>query len=605
MKEFLKYTLASCLGMVVAIIILSVIGFISIAGFVSFLSSSEEQVELPEEGVLELKLDQIVPEKTNNAQVSPFNFSLEEQNVLGLQDMIRLIEHAKDDDKIKGIYINSTGATLANSTASDLRNAIQNFKESDKFVFSYADSYTQGSYYLASVSDSVYIHPTGSIDFRGFGMTIPFLKNTLDKLGIEAKVFYAGDFKSATEPLRRTDMSEENRKQTHEYLRALYNIFLEDIAESRNTTPEALEALADNFEIQFTEDAINNGLVDRVVYEDQFRTSVRKQIQDDPEKEVNIISLNKYYIKNKKDIANITGEKEVAIIYFEGGIDLSSDDPGTIGSKKYVKLLRKIREKDDIAAVLLRINSGGGSALASDKIAREIQLIRDKGIPVVASMGDVAASGGYYIAAPADVIYASANTITGSIGVFAVIPQVEELMQDKIGLTFDTVGTGPYASAFNLADELGETEKKYFQSSVDSIYKQFLQHVASSRSMSVEEVHEIAQGRVWPGNKAREINLVDELGSFFDALDNTIELADTDDYKIREYPKTKNPFEMLLENLGNSGGSNPTLTKGIENALSETIPYYNLKREYESLKGIQMRLPFYFETYKQSNAYPY
>ncbi|NBC03868.1 MAG: signal peptide peptidase SppA [Bacteroidetes bacterium] len=605
MKEFLKYTLASCLGMVVAIIILSVIGFISIAGFVSFLSSSEEQVELPEEGILELKLDQIVPEKTNNAQVSPFSFSLEEQNVLGLQDMIRLIEHAKDDDKIKGIYINSTGATLANSTASDLRNAIENFKESDKFVFSYADNYTQGSYYLASVADSVYIHPTGSIDFRGFGMTIPFLKNTLEKLGIEAKVFYAGDFKSATEPLRRTDMSEENREQTHEYLRALYNIFLADIAESRNTTPEALEALADEFEIQFTEDAVNYGLVDRVVYEDQFRSSVRKNIYDDPDKEVNIISLNKYYVKNKKEIANITGEKEIAIIYFEGGIDISSADPGTIGSEKYVKLLRKIREKDDIAAVLLRINSGGGNALASDKIAREIQLIRDKGIPVVASMGNVAASGGYYIAAPADVIYASENTITGSIGVFAVIPQVEELMQDKIGLAFDTIGTGPYAYAFNLAEEFGETEKKYFQSMVDSIYQQFLEHVASSRSMPVEKVHEIAQGRVWPGVKAKEINLVDELGDFFDALDKTIGLADTEDYKIREYPKTKNPFEMILENLGNSGGDNPTLTKEIEKALSKNIPYYKLKKEYESLEGVQMRLPFYFETHKQSTVFPY
>jgi len=605
MKEFLKYTLASCLGMVVAIIILSVIGFISIAGFVSFLSSSEEQVELPEEGVLELKLDQIVPEKTNNAQVSPFNFSLEEQNVLGLQDMIRLIEHAKDDDKIKGIYINSTGATLANSTASDLRNAIEKFKESDKFVFSYADNYTQGSYYLASVADSVYIHPTGSIDFRGFGMTIPFLKNTLEKLGIEAKVFYAGDFKSATEPLRRTNMSEENRQQTQEYLRALYDIFLSDIANSRNTSPEALEALADEFEIQFTEDAVNFGLVDRVVYEDQFRSSVRKNIYDDPKKEVNIISLNKYYVKNKKEIANITGEKEIAIIYLEGGIDMSSADPGTIGSKKYVKLLRKIREKDDIAAVLLRINSGGGSALASDKIAREIQLIRDKGIPVVASMGDVAASGGYYIAAPADVIYASENTITGSIGVFAVIPQVEELMQDKIGLAFDTIGTGPYAYAFNLAEEFGETEKKYFQSMVDSIYQQFLEHVASGRSMPVEKVHEIAQGRVWPGVKAKEINLVDELGDFFDALDKTIGLADVEDYKIREYPKTKNPFEMILENLGNSGGDNPTLTKEIEKALSKNIPYYKLKKEYESLEGVQMRLPFYFETHKQSTAFPY
>jgi len=602
MKDFFKYTLASCLGMVIALILLSIIGFISIAGFVSFVSSSDPSVDLPEEGVLELKLDDIVPEKTNNTDISPFSFSLDDQNVVGLQDMIRLIGYAKDDDQIKGLYINLSGTTLASASAYDLRAAIEEFKTSEKFVFANADYYSQGTYYLASIADSIYIHPTGSIDFRGFGVTVPFLKGMLDKIGIEAKVFYAGDFKSATEPLRRTDISEENREQTREYLRALYNIFLEDIAESRNTSPEALEKLADQFQIQFTEDAVANGLVDRVVYSDEFINAIRTEIHGKADDPVNIISMSNYYTKNKKEIANISGDKEVAIVYMEGGIVVEGNDPGTISSEKYVKLLREIRNKKNIGAVILRINSGGGSALASDKIAREIQLIRDKDIPVVATMGDVAASGGYYIAAPANVIYAAPNTITGSIGVFAVIPQAQELMQDKIGLAFDTVTTGPYASAFNVAEELSESEKDFYQSFVDSIYQQFLHHVANSRGMSVEQVHEVAQGRVWPGKKALEINLVDEIGNMQNALDKGVELAGLEEYKIREYPKTKNPIEMLLENFGEGNGTSPAIKKEIESFLSESFPHYQIKKEYESLTGVQMRLPYYLDLSKQSSS---
>jgi protease-4 len=599
MKDFLKYTLASCLGMVVAIIILSIIGFISIAGFVSFLSSEEDQVSIPESGVIELKLDQLVPEKTNNAPISPFAFSLEQQNIVGLQDMIRLIQYAKTDDKVQGIYINLSGNTLSSASAYDLRKAIEDFKTTEKFVFANSDYYDQRSYYLASVADSIYIHPTGTVDFRGFGLMIPFIKGMLDKIGIEARVFYAGDFKSATEPIRRKDMSEANREQTKEYIRDLYNTFLNDIAASRNTTPEALEALADKFEIQFTEDALQHGLVDRIVYEDQFIDAVRKRVHDDSEKEVNIISINKYFVKHKKDIANISGEKEVAIVYFEGGIVVEGEDPATISSDRYVKLLREIREKDDLAAVVIRVNSGGGSALASDKIAREIQLIRDKGIPVVSSMGDLAASGGYYIAAPADVIFAAPNTLTGSIGVFSVIPQAQRLLQDKIGLTFDTVATGPFATSFNIVNDLSDKESSFFQSSVDSIYQQFLRHVAQARNMTVEEVHKVAQGRVWSGQKALEIQLVDEIGNMQDALNKVIEIAEISDYKIREYPKMKNPLEKLLENFGDGGGSNPKLKKQAEAFLAETFPQYQIKKEYESMKGVQMKLPFYLQNKQQ------
>jgi protease-4 len=599
MRDFLKYTLASCLGMVIALIVVSLLGFLGVAGFVSYVSSGGDQPELPEEGVLEIKLSDQIPDKTNNAQMDFTDF--EQGNIVGLQDIIRCIDRAAGDDMIKGLYINLNQNPLSNASSLELRNAIERFRDSTKFVFTYADYYSQSSYHIASAADSIYLNPNGALDFRGYGVLIPFFKDLLDKIGVEAQVFYAGDFKSATEPIRLDSMSEENRLQTKAYLRDLYDEFLADISESREISPAELESLADEFKIRQAQDALQYGLVDVIAYEDEFIDMVRRRINDDVEERVNIISLNSYYSKHKRKLLTDKGDDDVAIVYMEGSIIVQGEQAGMISSDQYVEIFRKLRRNDELKAVVIRINSGGGSALASDNISREIELLKDKGIPVVVSMGDFAASGGYYISAPGDYIYAEPNTLTGSIGVFAVIPNFNKLYNEYLGIQWDSVATGPYATSINAVQDLGEEEEKYFQSSVDSIYQRFLRHVARHRGMTPEQVHDIAQGRVWSGEDALEVKLVDSLGSLEDALNKAISMADLAEYEVKEYPRTKKPWEQIIAEFSGEQDQKPKLQREMEQWLADQFPQYQLKMELSKLKGIQMRLPFYLKAKDQSH----
>lgn len=599
MRDFLKYTLASCLGVVIAGIIISILGFLGIAGFVSYVSQGGEAPTLPSEGVLEIELSQPIPDKTNNIPMDLISF--EPREMIGLQDIIRCIDLAAKDDKIKGLYLNLDNNSLNGASSLALRNAIERFRDSTKFVFTYSNFYTQNSYYIASAADSIYLNPNGGIDFRGYGVMIPFLKSFLDKIGVEPQVFYAGDFKSATEPLRLDSMSRENRLQIKEYLRDLYDTYLGEISDSRNVSPEQLEALADELKIRQASDAKKHGLVDVIGYEDEFIDMVRKRIYDDSTKQVDIITLDNYYANNKTKLLTDKGDADVAIVYMEGDIIVEGAQPGQISSSKYVEIFRKLRKSDELKAVVIRVNSGGGSALASDNIAREISLLRDKGIPVVASMGDYAASGGYYVSAPADFIFAQPNTLTGSIGVFALIPNFNKLLSGYLDIQFDSVATGPYATAFTSVQGLNKEEEEYFQEAVDSIYQQFLKHVARNRDLTVEQVHEIAQGRVWSGNDAVANKLVDSIGSMEDALNKAIALAELKEYEVKEYPRTKKPWEQLLQEYSGQGGDQPKLQKEMENWLADQLPQYKLKMEMDKMKGIQMRLPFYLKGDQHSN----
>jgi len=604
MRDFLKYTLASCLGVSIALIILTLLGFLGVASFISFAASANgDQVELPSAGVLELKLGDIVPEKTNNAQMTSFSF--ENEDLLGLQDMIKLVKIAKEDDRIEGIYINMESSSLNRASSSSVRRALKDFKESGKFVYAYSLVYGQSNYHLASVADSVFMNPNGMMDFRGFGVTLPFLKNFLNKLGLESQVFYAGDFKGATEPLRRMDLSEENRLQIKEYLRDLYDVYLQEISSDRNISVTELEAIADEFKIRQAKDAVRLGLVDALLYEDEFIHQIRLRANKDSSEKVDLISLSKYYSKKKSSLRYDEGDLEVAVVYLEGSIVGQPDQPGSISEDKYMKIFKKIREDDENKAVVLRINSGGGSAIVSDNLSREIQLIKDQGIPVVCSMGDYAASGGYYLAAPADVIFAEPNTLTGSIGVFAVIPSAEKLMNDYLEIEFDSVGTGPYATSFSGTLALSEEEAQYFQSSVDSTYSQFLQHVAKNRSMTVEQVHEIAQGRVWSGMDAQKIGLVDSLGGLEQAIEEAVAMAELGtEYEIKEFPRLQNPLQQFIQELSGNEGSKPKLKAELEQWLAEEFPQYQLKLQLEEMKGLQMRLPFQLnENNQQSKLY--
>lgn len=599
MRDFFKYTLASCLGVVIAMIIVSLLGFLGVAGFVSYFSSGGEAPELPKEGVLEIKLSDEVPEKTNNTQMDYFQFQT--GDIIGLQDIIRCVDKAAGDDMIKGLYLNLSNNPLGNSSSLELRNALERFRDSSKFVFTYADYYSQNSYYLASAADSIYLNPNGALDFRGFGTMIPFVKDLFEKIGVEPQVFYAGDFKSATEPLRLDSMSKENRLQTKEYLRALYDTYLNEISETRDISMVELEKLADEFLIRQPGDALKYGLVDVIAYEDEFIDMVRTRINDDEEERVNIIGVHNYYSNHKSKLLTDIGDNDVAIVYMEGDIITEGTEGGIISSEKYIEILRDLGRNDELKAVVLRINSGGGSALASDNIAREIELLRNKGIPVVVSMGDFAASGGYYISAPADFIYAEPNTLTGSIGVFALILNMNTLLTEYLGIQFDSIGTGPYATAFTSVEALNEEESEYFQSAVDTIYQRFLKHVARHRGMTVSQVHEIAQGRVWSGTAALQNNLIDSLGSMDDALRKAIALAELEEYEVKEYPKTKKPIEQLLEEYTNQSQKQPKLQKELDEWLAEQFPQYKLKMELSKMKGIQMRLPFYYKPDQKSH----
>ena len=403
MNQFFKFLFASCLGTTLALVLLFFIG-IGMLGSLASSASSKEKVTVKPNSVLEIKFKNPIPEKTNNLPMDPFAF--DQEDVLGLTDMVDAIHHAKSDPDIKGIYINASYLNAGKATSSVLRAALADFKTSGKFVVSYANFYTQNAYYIASVSDSILLNPVGMVDFRGLSSTIMFYKGLLDKMDIEMKIFYAGKFKSATEPFRLDKMSEENRLQIREYLTGLYDVFIHDIATGRNITEPDLRRLADEYAGRESKSALENRLVDRIAYEDEAFDLMKNKIGLEKKEKLNRVSIEDYASANGKK-TNFSVKDKIAVVYAEGTIaDGADGEAGDVYDGKYVKILRKIRQDDNIKAIVLRINSPGGSVLASENILREIQLCREAGKPVVVSMGDLAASGGYYIACQADSIFA-------------------------------------------------------------------------------------------------------------------------------------------------------------------------------------------------------
>lgn len=402
---------------------------------------------------------------------------------------------------------------------------------------------------MASVADKVMLHPLGAIDLRGFGSEIPFFKEMLDRLGIKMNVFYAGKYKGATEPFRLNQLSDENRYQIHEYIEDLYDSFLGDIAQGRQMSADQVRNLAEELGGRNADLAKQNQLIDAIMYEDEVFDALREELDFSKDEKVNLVDLETYYKVKGKDL-NLSSRSKIAVVYAEGEIRGGDDQYGMITDDQYVGILRKIRDDENTKAVVLRINSPGGDAFVSDEIWREVQLVREKGIPVVASMGDVAASGGYYIACGADRIIAEPNTITGSIGVFGLIPNISELMNEKLGIHMDTVRTAKYANGVvNPFYPVGPDEAAIIQEGIDRTYETFLSRVAQGRNMTRDAVHEIAQGRVWTGTRAKEIGLVDELGDMDRAIALAAELSGTDEYRITEYPRLKEPMQKLIEDL--------------------------------------------------------
>ncbi len=578
--KFLRNLLAAILGTIIALFLILII-FIGIAS--AFESNNKTKVE--DNSILTLKLDTPIADYVPKGD-SPFEELFKDEMPLALPAIINAIENAKTDDRIKGISIQVLEPMGGVAQIQAIRDKLVEFKESGKFITAFADVYTQKNYYLSSVADSIYINPVGIIDFHGLNTERMYFKDFQDKYGIKMEVIRHGKYKSAMEGFLDDEMSEANREQTESFLGAIWSELLEDIGSSRGKSLAELNTIADKAGTRNNQLAIENGMIDDVIYFDEYNNKLKNLIGVDKDKDLKKISL-KNYISTGKGRINSSAKDKIAVLYAQGDIQYGKGNENYIGQESMIKALKKIREKDNIKAVVLRINSPGGSALASDMIWREIELTKAEK-PVVVSMGDVAASGGYYIACNADKIFAQPTTITGSIGVFGAIPNVKGLA-DNMGINAEQVSTnkGPSYSVF---EPMSQEFHDYIKVQIDNIYTTFVNHVSEGRDMSYEAVNEIAQGRVWAGNEALEIGLVDELGSLDDAIVAAAELAEITDYKTTSYPRYKKDFKDAFS-------LNPMMKAKTQNIIKEELGVENYK-VYQELKsvlemeGIQARMPY-------------
>ena len=578
--KFLRNLTASVLGFFTAIFLIFLF-FIGIAAIIG----SEDEIVVKPNSILELDLSTTVKDyapKENN----PIAEALELiDNNLALNKIINAIENAKTDTNIKGISIKTNAVNAGVSQTQAIRNKIEDFKKSGKFVYAYNDVYSQKNYYLSSVADSIFLNPVGAIDFKGLATEILYYKDFEDKYGIQMEVIRHGKYKSAVEPYLTNKMSEANREQTTSFLKSIWSEITNDISKSRNLSTEQVNLIADNSLGRNPILAKSNNLIDGIIYEDEYK----EKIALNSDKKTNTISLQDYINSGKGKISS-TAKDKIAVIYAQGEIMYAKGNENIIGQGITNKAIRKAREDKNIKAIVLRVNSPGGSALASELIWRELELTK-KVKPLVVSMGDVAASGGYYIACNANKIIAEPTTITGSIGVFGAIPNFNKLAKN-IGINAEQVATNssPNYSPFEPMD------KKFYdvtKEGVEQTYTTFVNRVAIGRNMTFEQVNEIAQGRVWTGKEALINGLVDKLGSLNDAVQIAAELAELDNYKIRNYPSYKTDFKDAFSFY-------PFVKVSKEDVLKEALGIenyrlYNNINQMKNLKGIQARMPFIFE----------
>lgn len=580
MRSFLKIFFAS----LVALIVFVIIGVLILIGIVATATSGSKP-ELGSKAVLVVDLTRQYKEQKEDDALNVIRGNADE-NVPGLYDVVRMIKYAKSDSSVKGIYIKCDDNANGFAASEELRNAILDFKQSHKFIIAFGDVISQKAYYVASAADKLYCNPKGSVDWRGLETTLFFLKGALDKLEIEPQIFYAGKFKSATEPLRAYQMTEPNKLQTSVYLGDLYSHILLSASEKSKTDTASLHQLANAGIVQTATEALRYKLIDGVRYDDEVKSEIIRNIKIDPAEKINFVSMGKY--AKAVDFAPGSGDR-IAIIYAEGEITDGKGKDDNIGSDTYRLLIRKARLNKDIKAIVFRVNSPGGSALASEEIWREITLAK-KVKPVVVSFGDVAASGGYYISCNADSIFAQPNTITGSIGVFGIIPNLKKFMNNKLGITFDGVKTGPFADMPSATRPLNAAEKQFIQNSIDTIYTTFKSRVAEGRKLPSAVVDSIAQGRVWTGQRALTIGLVDKLGNINDAVNCAARMAKLSSYQLKEYPEKKTFLEKLL----NNNYSEEIKIKAVKEEIGEE--QYNILRQLKNVRNMisipQTRLPF-------------
>lgn len=585
MLQFLKYVFATIVGL----FLFTIVGFIILAGIGAAVGSSSDATSLKDKSVLKLDLNRPIVENASDDENpfkslgGPFADGAEDMGLVQLRDGLK---RAAADSHIKGIYLQANYPQAGYSTLEEIRNALIEFKKSGKFIYSYGEMFSEKGYYVTSVADKIYLNPSGGMDFNGISAEVSFFKGALDKLDIKPVIFRVGEYKSAVEPYLRENMSDANKAQYNSLLNSLNDHIFAQIAKSRNIQVADLKKVADELTAYKPQGALTSKLVTNVGYFDEFETALKKEAKVDEDDKIEFVGLSKF-LKAESAIPYNDSDNKIAVIVGEGAIVGAKADKGNIGSDDWVAELRKARDDKKVKAIVLRIDSPGGSALASDVMWREVELAK-KVKPVIASMGDYAASGGYYMAMAADEIVAQPTTITGSIGIFAQFFNFENFLKNKLGITNDRVNTNAHSDFPTVTREMDEFEKAWFQKSIENGYETFTSKAAKGRKMSIDKLKSLAGGRVWSGIEAKQNGLVDELGGLEDAVKiaaKKAKLKDSD-FKTRFYPQPKNFFEELFDKKGDEAEA-----KILQAQFGDLAPYVKQLKDLKAREGVMMLMP--------------
>ena len=577
--NFFKTFFASCLGTLVALVALFALFFFAMVGLVSS-ASTDEKVVVKDNSVLHLKLNVPISQQETENPFERLPIPGADESAIGLLNFKSVIKAAQDDPKIKGIFLDVTFVMAGYATAEEIRQSLLDFRQAGKWVVAYSEIYTEPAYYVASAADKVYLNPEGELEFNGLTANVTFFKKMFDKLDIEPEIFRVGEFKSAVEPFLLDKMSEANRLQLQEWINTIQDNLVEKVAEARQLEQARVKEIADKMLVRSAQDAMALGLVDSLYYYDQVLADFRARLGLGEQAKINFVKYNKY----KKNVAASSGADEIAVIVADGDILTGKAQQGVVGSDTFAEQIRKARLNDNVKAIVVRVNSPGGSALASDVMWREIELAK-QAKPVVASLGDYAASGGYYLAMGCDTIVAQPNTITGSIGVFSMLFDVSKFMDNKLGITFDEVRTGEIGD-LSFTRPLSDAEKAIFQKQTEEIYETFTAKAAQGRGMSQADIKKIASGRVWTGEQAKANGLVDILGGYDEAIALAANLAGTSTYKTRFYPKQRNFWEEWMS------GMEEVKARQVKAELGMFYPLYEQMKKVQRLQGAQARMPY-------------
>lgn len=584
MKNFFVYMLATVAGIIVASILLFLI---TMGIFSAILASQDKPVEIGDHTVLQLTFDRPIHDRKSSLPVLVYNItSFRTNSQIGLNDVLANIRKAARDEKISGIFLDLSGVDAGIATVEEIRNALLEFRKTGKFILAYSSNYSQKAYYLASVANKVFMNPGGSLDFIGLSAEVMFYKKTLEKLDVKPEIIRHGRFKSAVEPFMLDRMSPENREQIRTYVGSIWDHLVGQIAQSRHVGVDTLNRFADSLMLWNNAQALKYGLLDTLLYRDQVLDTLARLAEVKNARDLDFVSHQTYLkVPKAKNEKGYTRNK-IAIVYAEGDIVMGDPGDGSIGSESLSRTLREARQDSTIKAIVFRVNSGGGSALASEVIWRELYLARQVK-PVIASMGDVAASGGYYVLTAADTVLASPTTITGSIGVFGLLVDASDFFNNKLGITTDTEKTNAYSDFGSIYRPLSPMERNTLQKMIDETYHTFVTRVSEGRSIPYDTVDKMAEGRVWSGTNAHERKLVDVMGGLTDAVELAVKMSGLDNYKVVELPRQEDAFSQIMKEL-----SDDISTRVLRRELGNTYSYF---RHLERLMGgdrIQARLPF-------------